>query len=72
MGDYGFSPFVENLIFDGDEAVGSVFRAIKQQGKRETWLNHIKEVRESSTVIKIVLATSLSSVFYDLTMINCN
>ena len=60
--DYGFSPYVENLVFDGDAACKGLFESVKSNGSFETWLQLAKEVRKESVYGRILMAASFASV----------
>lgn len=59
---HGFSPYVENLIFDGDAACKGLFESVKSGGSYETWLELAKEVRKESLYGRILMAASFASV----------
>lgn len=59
----GFSPYVENLVFDGDVNYKSFFESVREKGSYEKWLNFVKEkVRNGTTAGRIVLASAFASV----------
>lgn len=64
--DYGFSPYEEELVFDGEEEFRSCFESVKSHGSYSTWLDCCKAVRSGktpgNTVARIVLAASFASV----------
>lgn len=58
-----FSPFVDGLIFDGDAAYSTVFKAIKDcKGNFEDWLKAVKKCRSESLVARILTSASFASV----------
>lgn len=59
---HGFSPYVENLVFDGDAACKGLFESVKSGGSYETWLKLAKEVRKESLYGRILMAASFASV----------
>ena len=63
---YGFSPYEENLVFDGEETFRTRFESIQEKGSRQAWLNCVRAVRAGKTpgnvVARIVLAASFASV----------
>lgn len=64
--DYGFSPYVENLVFDGDTTYKHFFDSVKPFGKYEKWLEVAKSVRKSSSIpARIILAASFASVLVE-------
>ena len=64
--DYGFSPYEENLVFDGEETFRTRFESIQEKGSRQAWLDCVRAVRDGKTpgnvVARIVLAASFASV----------
>jgi len=64
--DYGFSPFVEHLVFDGEEEFRNRFESIKEHGSYDKWLDTCRKVRAGKTpgnvIARIVLAASFASV----------
>ena len=64
--DYGFSPYVEDLVFDGDEEYRTRFESIQEHGRRDVWLDTVRAVRAGKTpgnvIARIVLAASFASV----------
>ena len=64
--DYGFSPYVEDLVFDGEEEYRTRFESIQKRGSREKWLECVRSVRAGKTpgnvIARIVLAASFASV----------
>ena len=66
---YGFSPYEEELVFDGDEEFRTRFESIKEKGSREKWLECVRSVRNGrtpgNTIARIVLAASFASVLVE-------
>lgn len=64
--DYGFSPYVDGLVFDGEEQFRNRFESIREKGSYEKWLSCVKSVRSGKTpgnvIARIVLAASFASV----------
>lgn len=64
--DYGFSPYVDDLVFDGEEEFRTRFESIRSRGSRQEWLNCCRKVRAGKTpgnvIARIVLAASFASV----------
>lgn len=59
----GFSPYVENLVFDGDAAFGRIIPTIKPYGSFGEWLKLAKQIRATGSIAtRIVLAASFASV----------
>lgn len=63
--DYGFSPYVENLVFDGDLSFKSFYDSVSQRGEFQKWIDLCKEIRQSGTIAKIALAASFASVLVE-------
>lgn len=63
--DYGFSPYVEDLIFDGEEEYRTRFESIQEKGSRKKWLDCVRSVRAGKTpgnvIARIMLAASFAS-----------
>ncbi|MBP0972461.1 MAG: DUF927 domain-containing protein [Oscillospiraceae bacterium] len=60
--DGRFSPYVQDLAFDGDAAYGTIFRAIREQGDFEQWRECAIKCRSESITAQIMLAASFASV----------
>lgn len=64
--EYGFSPYEEELVFDGEETYRNRFESIQEHGSREAWLDCARAVRSGKTpgnvIARIVLAASFASV----------
>lgn len=63
--DYGFSPYVDGLVFDGEEEYRTRFESIQEYGDRQKWLDCCRAVRKGKTkgnvIARIVLAASFAS-----------
>lgn len=65
--DYGFSPYVDNLVFDGEDKYKSFFEAVKERGDREKWFELAEKIRNGSNIVaKFVLSASFASVLVHL------
>ncbi len=63
---YGFSPYVDSLIFDGNVSFKHFFESVQEHGKYEKWLELVKEIRKGNSIqARIALAASFSSVLVD-------
>lgn len=64
--DYGFSPYVDDLVFDGEEEYRTRFESIQTKGNRDEWLECCRKIRKGKTpgnvIARIVLAASFASV----------
>ena len=63
--DHGFSPYVDNLIFDGEANFKYVFSAVKSAGSKEKWIEAMKKVRAEKSVGRIFLAASFASALVE-------
>ena len=59
--EYGFSPYVGDLVFDGEENFKKLFKSIKQKGSFEKWKEVANEARQTLQA-RIVLSASFASV----------
>lgn len=57
-----FSPFMENIAFDGDASFGSMFSAMHEEGDYTAWLQCAIGCRNYSLTAQIMLAASFASV----------
>ncbi|WP_405353943.1 DUF927 domain-containing protein [Ruminococcus sp.] len=60
--DYGFSPYGEDLIFDGDVTYKHFFESVKEHGKADKWFELVKKIRKGNTSARLILASSFASV----------
>ena len=61
----GFSPYVGDLIFDGENSFRHIFNAVEEQGSYEAWLDAVRKVRAERTEARIALAASFASVILE-------
>lgn len=59
--DGKFSPYVDNLMFDGEANYGAIYDAITQKGDYTTWLEEARKCRKETLTAKIMLAASFAS-----------
>lgn len=60
---HGFSPYVENLVFDGSEEFRDRFESVKECGSFDEWIQACNSIRKTESVVtRIVLAASFASV----------
>ena len=57
-----FSPYVEDVYFDGEQDFGSMFKSVNTCGDYQTWVDAISKVRAEKTVVRYYLAASFASV----------
>jgi Superfamily II helicase and inactivated derivatives len=60
--DAGFSPYVDDLVFDGDGHFKPFFESVRQHGDRDAWFILAKTVRAGSVTSRLILAASFASV----------
>lgn len=63
--DEGFSPYVDDVKFDGADNFGRMFAAISTHGDREVWMREALEARTYSTTARILLAATFGSVLVE-------
>ena len=56
-----FSPYSENLEFDGDIFFSHIFRTLKTSGSRDIWFDYVREVRKSRSIANLQFAASFAS-----------
>ncbi|MBQ6951268.1 MAG: DUF927 domain-containing protein [Clostridia bacterium] len=57
----GFSPYVPDLVFDGDASFKHLYVNIKSSGYFTEWLNTIMECRRMSVTARIMIAASFAA-----------
>lgn len=67
----GFSPYQDNLKYDGDAENKTAFESVKEKGNYEEWKKHCVELRKSSKIAQIMLATSFASPLIKILGMNC-
>lgn len=63
--DHGFSPYVDELTFDGESNFKHTFEAVKSAGSRQKWIEAMKHIRAEKTVGRIFLAASFASAILE-------
>lgn len=61
----GFSPYVDDLVFDGENNFKNIFNAVKSNGSREKWIDTMKLLRAEKTAGRLFLAASFASVLLE-------
>lgn len=61
----GFSPYVDDLVFDGENNFRNIFNAVKSNGSREKWIDTMKLLRAEKTAGRLFLAASFASVLLE-------
>ncbi len=59
--NYGFVPYIDDLLFDGDPMYGPLFDSITQKGDFETWKSHVARLWNHSVEVRIAVAASFAS-----------
>lgn len=63
---YDFSPYVENLVFDGETSFKHFFESVKTCGSYDTWLEVAATVRNSDSIpARVMLAAAFASVLVE-------
>lgn len=65
VGTHGFSPFVDDLVFDGETNFKHMFNAIKSCGSRAAWLYAMQDLRKEKSPGRLFLAASFASVILE-------
>lgn len=66
VGNEGCSPYVDDLVFDGENSFKTFYESVQSKGKYEKWIEAVKVVRAGENIIpKIVLAASFASLMIE-------
>ena len=65
ISDHGFSPYVDDLVFDGETNFKHIFNAVKSSGSREAWVNVMRNLRSEKSPGRLFLAASFASVILE-------
>ena len=65
ISDHGFSPYVDELVFDGETNFKHIFGAVKSSGSREAWVNVMRNLRSEKSPGRLFLAASFASVILE-------
>lgn len=57
----GFSPYVDELVFDGDESFRNLYASVRSNGDEMAWYQTALECRRMSITARIMLAASFAS-----------
>lgn len=57
----GFSPYVEDLVFDGDASFRNLYQAVGSHGSPSEWMQTALACRKMSVTARIMLAASFAS-----------
>ena len=64
-GAYGFSPYVEDLVFDGENNFRHIFNSVKSSGSRDEWVQAMRKVRAEHGTGRLFIAASFASVILE-------
>ena len=65
IGEHGFSPFVDDLVFDGETNFKHIFNAVKPEGSRNAWLYAMQDLRKEKSPGRLFLAASFASAILE-------
>lgn len=65
IANHGFSPYVDDLVFDGETNYQYLFSTIRTAGNREVWLDAARKVRAQKGLGRLMLAASFASVLLE-------
>ena len=65
LGEHGFSPFVDDLVFDGETNFKHIFNAVKSEGSRNAWLYAMQDLRKEKSPGRLFLAASFASAILE-------
>lgn len=62
----GFSPYMDDLVFDGEDCFRHLFDAVDEKGSMAQWMKAVKQIRSASGLAsKIILAASFASALVE-------
>lgn len=65
VGTHGFSPFVDDLVFDGETNFKHIFNAVKPEGSRNAWLYAMQDLRKEKSTGRLFLSASFASAILE-------
>ena len=65
IGEHGFSPFVDDLVFDGETNFKHIFNAVNSEGSRNAWLYAMQDLRKEKSPGRLFLAASFASAILE-------
>ncbi len=65
VGEHGFSPYVNDLVFDGENNFKHIFNAVKSNGDYNKWIEIMKDLRAEKGYGRLFLATSFASIILE-------
>lgn len=67
IGEHGFSPYSEGLVFDGDNLYGEFYKSVSERkGNCEKSIKLLNSLRESNVITRLYIAASFASVLVGL------
>ena len=69
IGDHGFSPYQDGIIFDGDQNYKKIFDSVHTKGSPDVWKEHIMEVRKNLAARLVIDAAFASVVLQKLNVL---
>lgn len=61
VGEHGFSPYVDDLVFDGEANFRHIFGSVHSAGNRQAWIDAMLDLRKNKEGGRLFLATSFAS-----------
>lgn len=65
ISEHGFSPYVDDLVFDGETNFKHIFNAVKPEGSRDAWLRAMQDLRKEKSPGRLFLAASFASAILE-------
>lgn len=65
IGNDGFAPYLDGLVFDGEQNFKRIFSAVAQKGDFNAWIKAMKAIRQRKGAGRFFLAASFASVIID-------
>ena len=65
ISDHGFSPYVDDLVFDVETNFKHIFNAVKPDGSRNAWLYAMQDLRKEKSPGRLFLAASFASAILE-------
>lgn len=60
VGEHGFSPYVDDLVFDGEANFRHIFGSVHSAGNRQAWIDAMLDLRKNKEGGRLFLATSFA------------
>ena len=65
VGEDKFSPYVEDIVYDGGGSFGRLFDSVTEHGDYDKWIECVKTIRKGKIPARIILAASFASVLVE-------